>query len=152
MDAKDFTKQLQDIENNIEKLTNSNKQSYQTLNNDVDKLLGKVNASKEAIKDFSNLQTTFNNNANIYPQNTFSTTQFFDGSLSKDAFIREGNAIDTHFKLYARKVRGLQNQGLNAYANPNNELTNNGSGYQNVNGYTGVGFGSELKQGILAQK
>lgn len=153
MDAKEFTKQIDEIQSNIDKLTESNKKGYQSLNADVDKLIGKTNAAKQAIKDFTNLQTTFNNNnANVYPQNTFSTTQFFDGSLSKDAFIREGNAIDTHFKLYARKVRGLQNQGINAYANPNNELTNNGSGYQNVNGFTGVGFGSELKQGILAQK
>ena len=110
-----------------------------------------INANKATLQDVLNLKNTINNN-DIYPQNTYSTTQFFDGSLSRDAFVKEGNSIDWYFKTYARKVRGLQNQGLEAYANNNNVLNSNGEGIQNVNGFSGVGFGTQITSGILAQK
>ncbi|MBR4486674.1 hypothetical protein IKS57_04990 [bacterium] len=62
------------------------------------KMLGemenKVNVTKQDYLDLLTKQRLFNESKNasdsVYFQNTYSTTQFFDGSLAKDVFPNSG--------------------------------------------------------------
>ena len=123
-------------------------------------LENKLNITKQDYQNLLAQQRMFMDNKNasdtVYFNNTYSTTQFFNGSLAKDVFPNSGgNNIPWFYKTFARKCVGLNTQGNTAYdansplgGNANNTINNNPS-----NG-TGVGWnpdGDKLTS-VLNQK
>lgn len=147
----------------LQKLSNQNKEQAEQIEQLVNeqKRLLKESAEKQArlvaqeqqLQETSKINSTVNQQlaGGIYPNNTFNTFQFFNGSLAKDVFNRNGNVINGEYKFLARRAAGMETQGNTAYQTSLNNL-NGPIGSAPANS-TGVGW-TNNKDGdtLLKQK
>lgn len=148
-DVEKYLKELNDLSQNLDDKTAEFQQNLNKVNNHIQ-------ITKDNLDSLLRQQKFFiNNDPQVYQNNTLNTTQFFNGSLAKDVFNMDGNAVPWYYKTYARKVRGLNMQGRNAYAVTDNELNNqspNGTITQTNNGSSGVGFTQSPLYATMQQK
>lgn len=148
-DVEKYLKELNDLSQNLDTKTAEFQQNLNKVNNHIQ-------ITKDNLDSLLKQQKFFiNNDPQVYQNNTLNTTQFFNGSLAKDVFNMDGNAVPWYYKTYARKVRGLNMQGRNAYAVTDNELNNqspNGTITPTNNGSSGVGFTQSPLYATMQQK
>ena len=148
-DVEKYLKELNDLSQNLDSKTAEFQQNLNKVNNHIQ-------ITKDNLDSLLRQQKFFmNNDPQVYNNNTLNTTQFFNGSLAKDVFNMDGNAVPWYYKTYARKVRGLNMQGRDAYAVTDNNLNNqspNGTITQTNNGSSGVGFTQSPLYATMQQK
>lgn len=107
------------------------------------KLLTRQQTLEEGKRRMDRLQANFSRVASpdsVYPQDTYNTFQFTNGSLARNVFNRDGNVINGEYRFYARTLAGLNTQGNAAYQpGTTTPINGNGNGTSAPGNSTGVG-------------
>lgn len=145
--TKAFT-QLDDLEKTLKDTQQKQVDALNATNKQLQDLHSRIRIEKDSLEDLARLQMDFKNK--VYEQNTYSTTQFFNGSLAKDMFNMNGNSAPFDYRILGRKAAGIITQGADVYSvntlggSQGSQNNNNGNGDAWTDGQ--AGGGSEIRR------